>query len=253
LRPIGFSWIYYEMTTKSFKTWLGAILTLGVALPILISLGFWQLYRAEEKQVLQSEYDRRANVDPAKIEARLQKADDLRFYKVTATGYYDAAHQILIDNRTHEGQAGYHVVTPLTIKGSQTSILVNRGWVPLVENLREELPDVSPPKGLQTAIGLATIPVTGRFQLGELPASASPWQIVWPRLDIDNFQKLTGSQVQPVAILLEPGSKAGGYVRNWKRLDAGIAIHHGYAVQWFALALVLLIMFLLTFFRKKKK
>lgn len=241
------------MLEKSLKSWLGAILILAVALPVLISLGVWQLHRAEEKQVLQNEYDRRANDGPVRIEKWLQKADELRFYKVTATGYYDAVHQILIDNRTHKGRAGYHVITPLTVKGSNIRILVNRGWVPLVGQLRQILPDVIPPTGLQTVIGIATIPVKGGFQLGELPTITSPWQIVWPRLDIDHFQKLTGLQVQPAAILLEASSKAGGLIRNWKRLDAGIAVHHGYAFQWFSLALVLLVMFLFVSFKKKSK
>lgn len=241
------------MIKKSFKRWLAAFIVLAVGLPILIALGFWQLHRAEEKQVLQNEYDRRADVGPVKIETRLQKADDLQFYKVTATGYYDDQQQILLDNRTHEGRAGYHVYTPLIIKESKTRILVNRGWVPLVGQLREKLPAAQPPKGLQTVLGIAAIPAKGKFYLGELPVNASPWPIVWPRMDIDHFRKLTGLPVQPVTVLLDPESKAGGYVRNWKRLDAGIAVHHGYAFQWFSLALVLLVMFSLTTFRKKKK
>jgi len=239
------------MTGTGFlKSWIGAILTLAVALPILISLGIWQLHRAEEKQVLQNEYDRRANDGPVKIQKHLQKADDLRFYKVTATGFYDASRQILLDNRTHKGAAGYHVITPLVIQGSDTIVLVNRGWVPLGAS-RQVLPDVAPPDGLQTVIGLATIPLKGGFQLGDLPDKKNPWQVVWPRLDIDHYQKLIGAPVQPAAILLDPGSKAGGYIRTWKRLDAGIAVHQGYAFQWFSLALVLFVMFLFMTFRKQ--
>lgn len=241
-----------NMQIKSLKSGLGAILVVLIALPILISLGIWQLNRAEEKKVLQQEYDRRANDGPVSIEKQVQKADDLRFYRVTATGHYDVDHQILIDNRTHEGRAGYHVITPLKVSGSDTRVLVNRGWVPLGVS-RQVLPDVNPPSGIQTVTGIATIPVKGGFQLGKLPVTTKPWNVVWPRLDIEHFRKLTGLTVQPAAILLEADSKAGGYVRNWKRLDAGIAVHHGYAFQWFSLALVLLVMFLLTSFKKKTK
>lgn len=238
------------MPLKNIKPVLGIILATTLALPILISLGVWQLNRAEEKQILQNEYDRRATVGPVKITGLLQAAEDLRFYRVTATGFYDPRHQILLDNRTHEGRAGYHVITPIIISGSDTRVLVNRGWVPLGQS-RQILPRVAPPKGLQTVTGIATIPVKGGFQLGELPVFASPWETVWPRLDIEHFQKLTGLQTQPATILLEPESEAGGYVRHWKRLDAGIAVHHGYAFQWFALALVLTVMLLLATFKKK--
>ena len=237
------------MSLKKLKSRLGIILATVLALPILISLGVWQLNRAEEKQTLQNEYDRRATVGPVRVTGLLQTVDDLRFYRVIASGFYDSAHQILIDNRTHEGRAGYHVITPIIVRGSDTRILVNRGWVPLGQS-RQILPQVDPPKGLQTVVGIATIPVKGGFQLGELPVFDSPWQTVWPRLDIDHFQKLTGLKTQPATILLEPESEAGGYIRHWKRLDAGIAVHHGYAFQWFALALVLVVMLLVNTFKK---
>jgi surfeit locus 1 family protein len=62
---------------------------------------------------------------------------------------------------------------------------------------------------------------------------------VWPYLDIASYRAATGFPVQPVVVLLDPQSPAGGFGRYWTRLDAGIAVHHGYAFQWFALALAL--------------
>ena len=92
------------MSLKKLKPFLGIILATVLVLPILISLGEWQLNRAEEKQILQNEYDRRATVGPVRITGLIQAADDLRFYRVTASGFYDAGHQVLVDNRTHKGR-----------------------------------------------------------------------------------------------------------------------------------------------------
>ena len=51
-------------------------------------------------------------------------------------------------------------------------------------------------------------------------------------------------------LLLDPGEQAGGLLREWKRLDAGIAVHQGYAFQWFSLAVTLLGIYLFFLFRK---
>lgn len=57
--------------------------------------------------------------------------------------------------------------------------------------------------------------------------------------------------VQPVVILLDPRSPAGGFTRDWTRLDAGIAVHRGYAFQWFMLAATLLALYLFFGFRRR--
>jgi surfeit locus 1 family protein len=52
--------------------------------------------------------------------------------------------------------------------------------------------------------------------------------------------------LQPIVILLDPDSSNGGFVRQWARLDAGIATHQGYAFQWFSLAAALAAIYILV-------
>ncbi|GMR20848.1 MAG: hypothetical protein BMS9Abin36_1445 [Gammaproteobacteria bacterium] len=229
-------------TGKRFRPALIPTVATIILFPVLISLGMWQLDRAENKRELQAEYDRRAADAPVRVGSRVQPVEELRFYRVTARGYYRTEHQILIDNRVQNGRVGYFVVTPLQIENSDMRVLVNRGWIPLGQN-RQTLPDIPTPKGVQHVEGLAAVPMKGGFRFAEPPAETGSWKRVWPRLDLNEFRAKVDYPVQPVVILMAAYSKAGGFERAWRRLDTGIAVHHGYAFQWFLLALVLLVIF----------
>jgi len=220
-------------------------------LPVLVALGFWQLERAQEKRDLQNEYDRRALDAPIRISDKLQSLDTLRFFRVTVTGTYDSDYEILLDNRVHNGHAGYHVLTPLRIAYSDTRILVNRGWIALGRS-RDELPKVPTPGGRLTVTGLAIVPLKGGFHLGppdRTDRTVSSWHPVWQYLDLDRYRQRAPFPVQPVVILMDADSASGGFVREWQRLDAGIAVHQGYAFQWFSLAVALAAIILFFGFR----
>ena len=219
-------------------------------LPVIVGLGFWQLERATQKAELQAEYDARGQGAELTIGMSLQPAAALRFYRVVAKGRYEDSHQVLIDNRVHQGRAGYHVITPLKIEGSETRVLVNRGWVALGPD-REQLPVIETPAGVQEITGIAMVPVERVFTLGKPGPVSSEWERVWQNLDMARFKAAVNYPLQPVVVLLDPNSPAGGFVRAWSRLDAGIATHKAYAFQWFALAIALLTLYLVVNTRKR--
>lgn len=241
----------YRFRPKLIPT-LAALLLL----PAFIALGFWQLHRAQEKLVLQADYDRRSAGPAITLDSTLRPAEDLRFYRVSVAGYYEPKFQILLDNRVHEGIPGYYVVTPLHIRGSDTRVLVNRGWLPLGKD-RAHRPDAPPPSGLQKITGIATVPLKRRFVLGDVAESDSAgggtWARVWQYIDLAQYRARVPFPLQPVVILLDPASTAGGYVRQWERLDTGMAVNRGYAFQWFALALALVTLYLFVNVRSDKR
>ncbi|TAM47285.1 MAG: SURF1 family protein [Gammaproteobacteria bacterium] len=216
----------------------------------MVALGFWQLHRADVKQALQEEYDARATGPAVRVEPRMQRAEDLRFYRVTVRGTYETANQIYIDNRVHQGRAGYHVVTPLRIEGSEVRLLVNRGWLPLGPD-RAQLPPAPVPAGVQDVVGIATVPSDKPFRLGAEAMLRDDGQTLWQHMDLARFAGDVRYPVQPVLVLLDPDSAAGGLTREWSRLDAGIAVHHGYAFQWFMLAATLLAIYLFLGWRRR--
>jgi len=218
-------------------------------LPVMVGLGLWQLDRAAQKQHLQAEYDRRQQEPEVRLLSVLERAETLRFRRVVARGYFEPEYQVLIDNRVHRGQAGYHVLTPLRLGDGTVRVLVNRGWVPLGKD-RAQLPKLKTPEAMVEVTGLAVVPQTRGFHLGGAKPPGSDWQPVWQYLDLDVFQDNVPFPLQPVVVLLDPDNDSGGFVRQWARLDAGIATHQGYAFQWFTLAVTLAGIYILLNTRK---
>lgn len=204
------------------------------AIALFCGLGFWQLQRADEKRALQEEYDRRASEPAIVLSPTVRSPSELQFFRVQATGVYDDGYQLLLDNRSHHGAPGYHVVTPLRIDGGDTRVLVNRGWIALGTD-RAHPPSAEPPRGQVTVSGVAVVPKEG-FYLGDLDPLQAEGPTVWQQLDLARYAKERSIALQPVVILLDPANSAGGYLREWARLDTGIAVHQGYAFQWFVLA-----------------
>ena len=127
---------------RALAVWGGLLVAALVAL--FVSLGLWQWRKAEAKTRLQAELDERSQGALITMAGTLVDGDSLRFRHVMAQGEYDGQHQILIDNRLYQEQAGYHVITPLRIDGSDMRVLVNRGWIPALAR-HADIPQVATP------------------------------------------------------------------------------------------------------------
>lgn len=198
-----------------------------------IALGLWQWNKYSVKTTLQAELDQRSRDALIAMPRRIASADFLRYRHVELSGEFEAARQILIDNRVDPAteRAGYHVVTPLRIAGSELRVLVNRGWVPAAADHRV-LPEVAPPAGQVTLTGIAVVPPTKFFTLA--PAAVG-WQPVWQNLDLARYAAAAPWPLQPVVVELDPAAPHG-YARNWPRPDERADKHLSYALQWFGFA-----------------
>lgn len=197
-----------------------------------VALGNWQSRRAEEKLAAQERLDALAAAAPARLPATLVEAAEYAGRRVTVRGEYVPKHAVLIDNRIHKGAAGYHVVTPVRIEGGDVHVLVNRGWI-AAKPRRDELPAIATPAGLQLIEGLAVVPSGRVYELAPDVARGPVRQ----NLVIERIATETGLRLQPFVV--QQTSDAGdGLVRVWERPDTGVNTHRAYAVQWYALALL---------------
>jgi len=220
-----------------------------LVLPILINLGLWQANKADHKQAMQDMYDKRGKSAFVQIGAEPLKMEDIRFRKVIARGYYEPAYQILLDNQIYNGQAGYHVITPLHISGSDMRVLVNRGWIPVGSD-RNILPVIDTPQNEVEVTGYAHDPSGKYLELAHPDETQANWQVVWQNLDIKRYRKAVAFSIQPILILLDPANSAGGYVRNWPKPDFGIDMNRGYSIQWYLMSIALVIIYLVTNIKK---
>ena len=214
----------------------------GAFLPLLVSLGIWQLNRAEEKQIMLDQWQQEAQGLnwPDLVASGLENGRP-----ITVTGLY-GKRSWLLDNRTRDGIAGYEVLTIFyPLQGPP--VLINRGWV-AAPRTRNQLPDVTPPDGIYS--------VTGRLnQYPEPPvlSGRTVQQEGWPR----RVQMLPWSVARaeiaklPDAIIrLQDRDQPGAYRADWEPDLMGPQTHYGYATQWFALALALTILSVLASYRK---
>lgn len=224
-----------------------AILVLG----LLLSLGFWQLERAQQKQDMLDLQAERIKLDPVDIESIPMPDDKLRYLPVTLSGRLDSEQQILIDNQIKQGRAGYFVLTPVKLNNNK-AVLLNRGWVPLGID-RNTLPDVKITVTEVSAMGrLDHFPSVG-IELEGADVLSVGWPAVTQTIDLNKVADRLGYRVMPYQVLLN-NDQPNGYERNWVVLQMGPEKHHGYAFQWFALAFTwVVIYFLLTIKKGVKK
>lgn len=208
---------------------------MAAVVSIPVALGFWQLDRAAQKEVLRDRALARAGDEAVALPEDPADGQALEYRTVVVEGSYEPAYQVFLDNRVHRGRPGFEVVTPLKPAGSRTRVLVNRGWVPWPGGVRE-VPEVVTPAGRVRIRGSARIPSRG-LSLGALEPLDPDAATVWQYLDLDEYAAQAPFPVHPLTILLDPAADAGGFVRQWPGYDDGwIQRHRAYALQWFGLA-----------------
>lgn len=221
------------------KNWKLALLAL-VLFSLFLRLGFWQLARAHEKQQLLDNYAARTKHSPLEAGA-LEEAADLRFYQAKITGEFDNTHTFLLDNKIFNSQIGYEVYTPFHANGFDQPILIDRGFVPLGKD-RSSLPSIKPILG--------TLTVTGMLNLAPAYVAFGPmidgddqkWPMRVEFIDLKGISKILQQPFFAYTLSLAPNHPAA-YAMEWQVVTMGPERHLGYAVQWFAFAATLLILF----------
>ena len=221
--------------------WGVALVALGLA--VFVSLGYWQLGRAREKQAL---FDAFMQGSQDTVDATGLGFDELaRYQHVRLQGSYDATRQILLDNMPSvTGRPGFRVLTPFERADGRGWVLVDRGWVPLGAT-REDLPDVT--------VGVREREVSGILDVLPIPGmrvgpAAAPGSADWPRVLLfpteADVESALGVDVESRIVLLDAGAP-DGFERKWRpALGFGPERHLGYAIQWFAFALVAMVIFI---------
>ena len=218
-------------STRGFK-WM--LLVMGVfVLPGLLGLGIWQLGRAEEKQVLIQQWQGSGEVAKGLNHPSLQQ-----FSLIRHQGKFEQERWFLLDNRTRQGRVGYEIVALFFPQRSERHILVNLGWVSADQD-RRILPKIELPKGVVTVQGRLT-EVSKPLVLGE-----SLWRPTWPqriqRIELDGLEQRLGIILMPWVIRPnEPVLPEADL--SWSPAVMLPEKHQAYAVQWFAMAGVLVLL-----------
>lgn len=229
-------------------SWIPTVLML-VLVPLFVSLGLWQVRRADEKQSLMQLQQSRSLESPVKLLPEMSELGEFRYRPVVVSGNYDTEHQILLDNQVFNGQAGYHVVTPLRLQGGRVGVLVNRGWVPMNPD-RRQLPGVPAPAGPIELTGTLDKFAAVGLKLKGADIPSPGWPAVVQIADADRLRERLGYPLLPYQVLLAP-AEPGGFDRAWRQTDLHPEKSRGYALQWFAFAATTIALYFWYGFKRK--
>ncbi len=237
-----------ESSSLLHGRWLWATIVVAVGFLVLCRLGIWQLQRLQQRREANAFLMARLNRPPLTLTGQDVNPDQLDLSRVAATGQYDYSQEIVLRNETLGGVPGGHLVTPLRLAGSDRTVLVDRGWVPLGNTGAPDRAAASRPAGEVTVRGVARRTQERPSFLAPpdaLPAAGGRLD-AWFRVDIPHIQQQVSYPLLPIFIQEGEPSEAAPAVAGTRLPVPYIAIdlsegpHLSYAIQWFAFALILL-------------
>ncbi|WP_440654830.1 SURF1 family protein [Candidatus Pelagibacter sp. HIMB1506] len=199
---------------------------------VLLSLGFWQLYRLSWKLDLINQIENSLKIDPVE----LQNVEKKNYLRIKTSGQIDFEKQIYLYNLNETGKPGFEVINP--IKVGNEYYLINRGWISFEQKNKQEINVVDQKN------------IIGTLMLQSKSSSFKPKNEVdknyWFTLDREDILKFTGKKFSKYIIYLN-----GNYENPRPRvITAKISNNHKkYAITWFSMAISILLIYL--YFRKK--
>ena len=226
-----------------------AVLLTLFGLGFFLTLGFWQLDRAAQKERLFAAFADAASQQPVTLEAARRMDASPRYPLVSVRGRYDATHTYELVDRTHDGKVGTIAYAIFEPTDGSTALLVERGFI--AGDARGHTANIPPlPEGEQQISALyAPVPGSG-LRLG---GNALPRQKTWPKqsiyLDVSEIAADAGRSLDAKILLLAP-DPASGFVREWRPDVFPPERHRGYAFTWFTLAAIVVGVFVGMHWRK---
>ncbi|MEW8027558.1 MAG: SURF1 family protein [Candidatus Thiodiazotropha sp.] len=217
--------------------------------PLFVGLAIWQLDRAEQKRNQASSLEMRRKQPPISLDGPHPDTEHLRFRQVVARGRYLNGKSVLIENRKHQGRIGFHLVTPLQLQESGRILLVNRGWI-----AHDQLDQALTAAGVDEMVsinGEVRIPQPPAIEIEQGGTAATDIPPRWPFLTLEHFREWSGLDIFPFMVLQSP-QDAHGFVRQWPHPRVSDMMHIGYAVQWFAFAVITLLVWVRLSLHKRK-
>ncbi|HCZ17143.1 MAG TPA: SURF1 family protein [Candidatus Accumulibacter sp.] len=224
-----------------FHPTVGGTVFALVVLAVLTGLGTWQMKRLAWKESLLTAIDMRLKIAPTPLPAELSDDGAWEYRRVTLTGVYLHDHEFKVGPRTHNGQAGYHLITPLR-RAAGGIVMIDRGWID-----DAHLSQAERPAGLIQIEGVVTFPKPSRFTpMNDAGKNAWYWT------DAPAMARAADLGNAPPFVVTIASARAGVYPVGGK-VELNIRNdHRAYMYFWYAMAALSQIIFILAACRKKE-
>lgn len=223
------------------------VMTLPI-LALLCWLGNWQVERLEWKLDLSQKIETRYGLPAVAIPATVSDPDAWLYRHVTVYGRYLYMREMPLYSIGPNGRPGYDLFTPLLLPDG-TYVIVNRGWVP--EKLKEQ---VSRPE----TIIAGPVEITGVLRKSWIRQRFAPEndlaRNLWYYGDLQAMAREQDlNQVFPMFLYGDKSPVKGVYpIGGRSRVDL-INNHLDYAMTWYGLAIVLLVIYFIFNVRKSAR
>ncbi|WP_420629499.1 SURF1 family protein [Candidatus Leptofilum sp.] len=225
-----------DLIKKLFsRRWVGGTILVFVAIGLFVRLGIWQLDRLEQRRAENAVLQVVLDSPPLDLAEPLPDAPEaLENRLATVTGRYDFAHEWVLLLQTWQGRPGVQLVTPLMIEGSETAVLVNRGWVPQADYDEGAFDQYRVESGVVQIEGYLALSQPSRGEGNEAAGSELY------RIEIPAIQAALPYELLPVFLVESPGEdvELNPPLRAAREVDLSEGPHLGYAVQWFIFSLL---------------
>jgi surfeit locus 1 family protein len=214
---------------------LGLFVTLAIlAAAVCVRLGVWQLHRLAERRARNALIVARLDSAAVDFAALPRDSAAARFRRVRLAGVPDYDHELILATRTRQGSPGVNLLTPVRRPGTDTAVLVNRGWV-----YSPDGSTIDPGKWRERDAeftGYAEeVPSTGGSAFVSRPN-------VIARLSYDVVAKTLPYPVSPMYVVaLGNGRQAPDQIARLTVPPLDDGPHLSYAIQWFGFATVALV------------
>lgn len=220
------------------RQWLLTTFLVILGAAICVRLGFWQLDRLKQRRAFNAHVLTMRSLPPLDLNNALDTSalTNMEYRAAIARGKYDYEYQIALRNQYHQGQYGYHLLTPLLLD-DRTAILVDRGWIPAEGN-------ESPVDWRKYDEPQENVMVHGILRLGnpqQIQKNSSNRLDFWMLVDLEQIGKQIPYALLPVYLQLDPQEgQTTPPIPYQPTLDLSEGPHLGYAIQWFTFAAILL-------------
>lgn len=227
-------------------TWMMCVLSF-IVVSLFVRLGFWQLERAAQKQAMLNAESTMAHKEI--FQWNENQALPEQYQRIEINGHF-LSHVFLLDNQHQQHQFGFDVLSPLVL-GNGSIILVDRGWI-AGDNTRRTFPKITSPSGALHIQGSVYYPSNKQWVLGPSVEKKGNELTILEQLDSKIPSQLLQKNVYPFIIRLDEKANFG-FVRNWPIVSMPAERHIAYAWQWFAMALVVFIIFIALNLKKNEE
>lgn len=226
-----------------------ALAAVAITLAIAFSsLGFWQLHRLAGRRAQNAFLLSRRSLPAVPLDSLPRDTAESRFRRVKIRGVYDYSREFALTLRTHNGSPGVDIITPIRMPGTDTVVLVNRGWIYAPDGMTANISRWREPDSVNATGFVETFATSSPF-----PAPSPGRARAYRWLDHATISRDLREPVAPFYVVIAPDSEP--------RYGAGIAPptgarpvfnapprieprsldegpHRSYAIQWFSFAAI---------------